>query len=70
MFSNVIKTLHKIVDQVFRTYEGEKNLNKYEMEVNNHQKTKKQLKDLTQKHEETSRKSSKLEGDYEKIHDK
>lgn len=28
IFASTIKTLHKIVDQVFRTYEGEKNLTK------------------------------------------
>lgn len=33
------------------------------MEVNNHSKTKKQLKDLTLKQEETSKKSSKIESD-------
>jgi len=70
IFANVIKSLHKITDQVFRTYEGEKNINKYESEVNNHMKTKKQLKDLTLKNDETSKKTSKLETDYEKIHEK
>jgi len=70
MFANVIKSVHKIVDQVFRTYEGEKNLTKYEMEVNNHVKTKKQLKDIKDKHYESLKKNGKLENDFEKIHDK
>lgn len=40
------------------------------MESNNHIKTKKQLKDLTLKNEQISLKSTKIESDYEKIHDK
>lgn len=62
--------IQKLTELIFRQYESNTHLNKYEIEANAHQKTKRSYKDLLQRFDDTNRKNTKLEEENQKLQDK